>query len=382
MTFDDIVHTILLNRNPILKITIVTSILVFLILLFIYPITYKAPVTILPPSDQDQMGGLRGLISGGEFSSLLLGGGLTQSSSQLQIEILKSRTAAEHVVRKHNLMDYYDSKTFYNACNDLRDDLEIELSKEKIITLSVKVSTGFLPSFLADLDSTKKFSAKLSNSYVEALDKINSEKISYKAKRAREYIEEQLQITKEMLITAEEYLMEFQKENKTISLPEQLRAAIESSSQLKAELIKTEIEIGLLETNLREDSPALVSVRKKLSELKQEYDKFEIGTEDYLLAFEDVPELSKEFADLLREVKIQNEIYLLLQQQYYKEKIQENRDLPTIEVLDEAIPPLRASAPRLIYSTILSGIFTFLLVSLYFILRDRNLFPFKRKNKT
>jgi uncharacterized protein involved in exopolysaccharide biosynthesis len=381
MTLHDIIHTILLYRNPILKITIVTSIIIFLILLFIYPISYKAPVTILPPADQDQMSGLRGIVSGGGDVSSLLVGGLTQSSSQIHIEILKSRTAAKHVVSKHNLKEYYNAKTIYDACKDLQGNLDTELSKENIITLSVKVSTGFLPLFFADLDSTKNFAAKLSNSYVEALDKINTEKISYKARRTREYIEEQLEITELLLRTAEEKLMEFKQENKTISLPEQLKSAIESSAEIKAELIQTEIEIGLLEPNLRDDSPTLVALRKKLSELKQEYDKFEIGTEDYLIAFEDVPEISREFADLLREVKIQNEIYLLLQQQYYKEKIQENKDLPTIEVLDEAIPPLKASGPRKIFSTVLSGIFTFLLVSLYYILKDRKLFPFKKENK-
>ena len=340
-----------------------------------------APVTILPPAEQDQMGGLRGIVSGGGDVSSLLVGGLTQSSSQIHIEILKSRTAAEHVVRKYNLKEYYNAKSIYDACSKLQKDLDVELSKKKIISLSVKVSTGFLPLFFADIDSTKKFAANLSNSYVEALDNINTEKLSYKAKRTREYIEEQLVITASLLSTAEENLMEFNQENKTISLPEQLKSAIESSAELKAELIQTEIEIGLLEPNLRDDSPILVALRKKLSELKKEYDKFEIGTEDYLIAFEDVPELSKEFADLLREVKIQNEIYLLLQQQYYKEKIQENKDLPTIEVLDEAIPPLKASGPRTIFSTVLGGIFTFLLVSLYFILKDRKLLPFKRENK-
>ena len=381
MTFHDIIHTILLNRKPIIKITIITSFIVFLILLLAYPISYKAPVTILPPSEQDQMGGLRGLVSGGDISSSLLFVGMGQTSSQLHMEILNSRSAAEYVVKKHNLKEYYNAETIYDACNDLIGDLETELSKEKIITLTVKVSTGLFPLFSADLDSTKKFAAKLSNSYVEALDKINSEKISYKAKRAREYIEKQIQITREMLYTAEENMMEFQKENKTISLSEQLKTAIESSAEIKSELMKTEIEIGLVESNLREDSPAMVSLRKKLSELKKEYGKFEIGTEDYLLAFKDVPELSKKFANLLREVKIQNEIYLLLQQQYYKEKIQENRDLPTIEVLDEAIPPLKASGPRLIFSTGLSGIFTFLVISLYFVLRDKKILQFRRENR-
>ena len=380
MSLHDIVHTLLKNRDSIVKITILTAVIVFLFLLLIYPISYKAPVTILPPADQDQMGGFRGLVSGGTVPGLLLGD-LTQSSSQINIEILKSRTAARHVVSKHNLKEYYNAKTIDDACNQLRDDLEIELSKENIITLDVKVSTNFLPLFLTDLDSTKKFAAKLSNSYVEALDKINTQKMSYKAKRTREFIEKQLKVTEVLLDSAEKKLMEFKQKNKTIALSEQLNSAIESSANIKAELIRTEIEIGLLEPNSQEDNPALVSLRKKLSELRRQYNKFEIGTEDYLLAFEDVPELSKEFADLLREVKIQNEIYLLLQQQYFKEKIQENKDLPTIEVLDEAIPPLKASAPRLIFSTILCGIFTFLLSSLYFVLKERKVLPFKREHK-
>jgi uncharacterized protein involved in exopolysaccharide biosynthesis len=176
-------------------------------------------------------------------------------------------------------------------------------------------------------------------------------------------------------------LMEFQKLNKTISLPEQLQASIESSAKLKSEIIKTEIEIGLLQPNLREDNPSLLALRKKLSELRSEYEKFNVGTEDYLVAFNDVPELGLDLAKLVREVKIQNEVYLLLQQQYYKEKIQENRDLPTIEVLDEAIPPLKASAPRTIVSTFLSAIFIFLLLSLYFILKENKLILFKREIK-
>jgi uncharacterized protein involved in exopolysaccharide biosynthesis len=373
------INTVLIYRGIILKLTVISTLLVFLYLLLISPISYNAPVTILPPSDQNNMSGLSSLIGSGDFSSLLVGGSV-QGNSQLYIEILKSRTAAEYVVKKYNLTEYYNVENVYDACNRIRKALEIELSKEGIITLSVNVATGFIPMIFSNQDSTKQFSANLSNTYVDALDKINREKISYKAKRAREYIERQLQITMVMLDSAEYKLMEFQKLNKAISLPEQLQAAIESSAQIKAEIIKTEIEIGLLEPNLREDNQVIMSLKKKLSGLKNEYNKFEIGTEDYLIAFRDVPSLGMELAKLIREVKIQNEVYLLLQQQYYKEKIQENRDLPTIEILDEAIVPLKKSAPRIIYSTILSGVFIFLLISLYFILRDKNIVIF-RKNK-
>ena len=53
----------------------------------------------------------------------------------------------------------------------------------------------------------------------------------------------------------------------------------------------------------------------------------EMGNQDYLVAFKDVPEIGRELAQLVREVKVQNEVYMLLQQQYFKERIQENRDL-------------------------------------------------------
>ncbi len=68
-----------------------------------------------------------------------------------------------------------------------------------------------------------------------------------------------------------------------------------------------------------------------------------IDSDDYLIAFSDVPELGMQLSKLIRTVKIKNEVYLLLQQQYYKERIQENRDVPTIDILDEAIPPEKTS---------------------------------------
>jgi uncharacterized protein involved in exopolysaccharide biosynthesis len=354
--------------------------IIFFYLLVISPISYKAPVTILPPAEQDNMGGLGSLLSGGDFSALLPSS-FTQGNSQLFLEILKSRSAAEYVVKKHDLTNYYGTENVYEACIKLQNDLDLDLSKEGIITLSVNISTNYLPLIFSNKDSVRNFAALVSNSYVEALDIINREKISFKAKRAREYIENQLLLTKAQLDSAEHRLMEFQKNNKAISLPDQLKSAIEGSAQIKSEIIKTEIEIGLLEPNLKENNKTLVALRKKLSELKQEYDKYEVGTEDYLIAFQSVPELGMELAQLLREVKIQSEVYLLLQQQYYREKIQENRDLPTIEILDEAIPPLKATSPRIIYSSVVSGVFIFLLLSFYFVLKEKRLILFKDQSK-
>ena len=380
MTLHDIIHVLLINWKSIVKLTFGGTLVVFIYLLLISPITYDAPVTILPPAERDQFSGLGSLLAGGEVTDFL-SGKMAPGNSQLFMQILKSRTAAEYVVNKNNLKDYFGKETVDEAAKELQKQLNLDLSKEGIITLSVNVNTNMVPLIFSDKDSIKNLAARLSNSYVHALDKINREKVSYRAKRAREYIEQQIVQTKAELDTAETNLMEFQKTNKTISLPEQLTSAIESAAKLKAEMVNTEIEIGLLEPNLREDNKALLQLKSKLNELQKEYKKFDEHSDDYIVAFSNVPELGMELAKLLRAVKIQNEVYLLLQQQYYREKIQENRDVPTIDILDEAIPPRKQNSPRIIYSTFVSGIFILLLVFLSFIIKEKKISIFNiRKN--
>jgi uncharacterized protein involved in exopolysaccharide biosynthesis len=186
--------------------------------------------------------------------------------------------------------------------------------------------------------------------------------------------------TKTELDSAEMKLMEFQKENKTISLPEQLTSVIESAARLKAEMVRTEIEIALLEPNSRPDNKNLLELKKRLNQLQKEYEKFDIDSDDYLLAFSNVPELGMELAKLMRTIKIKNEVYILLQQQYYKEIIQENRDVPTIDILDEAIPPKRQLSPRLGYTTAVGSVFVLLIVSLFFVVKEKKISIFKKED--
>jgi tyrosine-protein kinase Etk/Wzc len=371
LNYHQILNTILFHKNVIIKITGLSIILIFLILLFVFPESYESTVTVLPPEKDSQMGGLSGLLGGNADISSVITGGLSNANSQLYIEILKSRSAGEYVVKKNNLMMYYNTENIIKAVNNLQKDLNIELTKEGIIKLNVNVSTSLFPFFTNEKEKIKKLSADISNTYVAALDSINRNKLTSKAKKAREYIEGQIIITKGLLDSVETRLMTFQKSNKTFSLPEQVKAAIDAAAKIKAEIATTEIELGMVQSNLKEDNRTLIALRSKLEQLREQYNKMEMGSQDYLISFKEVPQLGRELASLLREVKIQNEVYLLLQQQYYKEKIQENRDLPTVEVLDAAIPPQKSTGPRVIFSSILGGVFVFMLISLIIIYSEQ-----------
>ena len=379
MSYHDILNCIIFNRNSILKITGISIVIILLILIFIYPVSYKSTVTVLPPEKNNEMSGLSSLLSSQDFSNFLTTG-TGAANSQLYQQILKSRTASVYVVKKLGLENYFNTDNVYKAASKLEDHINVDVTKEGIIVLSSEISTPFFPIF-SNKDSVRALSAEISNSFVEGLDKINREKLSSKAKKARIYIEGQLQKTKIKLDSVENMLMVFQKSNKAVSLPEQVNAAIDAAAKLKAEIMKTEVELGLLEPNFREDNKSLLALKNKLENLKEQYSKMEMGSQDYLVAFKEIPELGKTLANLLREVKIQNEVYTMLQQQYYREKIQENRDLPTVEILDEAIPPLKAASPRIVFSTVIGGIFVFLFSSLIFVINDRKLYQAKNKKE-
>jgi uncharacterized protein involved in exopolysaccharide biosynthesis len=375
LSYHDILNIILFNRNSIIKITAISIVLILLILVFIYPVTYRSTVTILPPEKNNEMTSLGSLLNAQDFSGLLTTG-VSSANSQLYQQILESRTASVYVVDKLNLEKYFHTNNVYEAADQLEKKINVEVTKEGIIKLTSEISTSFFPIF-SNTDSARVLAAKISNAYAEGLDRINREKLSSKAKKARVYIEGQLLTTKTKLDSVENMLMAFQKSNKAVSLPEQVSASIDAAAKLKAEIMKTEVELGLLEPNLRADNKSLLALKNKLQNLNEQYSKMEMGSQDYLVAFKEVPELGKKLENLLREVKIQNEVYTMLQQEYYKEKIQENKDLPTVEILDEAIPPLKAASPRIVFSTVVGGVFVFLFASLIFVAGDRKFYLIK-----
>ncbi len=379
MNYHDILHIILANRRSVFRVTLFGTIFLFLILWLVYPLSYNASVTILPPDEKSNLSSVESLLGGQDFSDLLRSSSPT--NSQLYMEIIKSRSAAFYVIDKNNLMNYYGVNNEVKAAKKLDDNLNVDMSKEKIISLSVTVSTPLFPLFTGKISEMKNLSAKLSNCFVEALDSLNREKLNSKAKQNRIFIGQQLLLTKSKLDSVENELTLFEEKNKAISLPQQVSAAIDAAAGLRTEIVKSEIEIGSMENNLRENNKSLIALKEKLSQLKDQYSKMELDNQDYLLNFKNYPELGTKLADLLREVKIQNEVYAMLQQQYYREKIQENKDIPTVQVLDAAIPPLTASSPRLLFASAAGAVFIFVSMCLVILFQERSLFKFKNKTK-
>jgi tyrosine-protein kinase Etk/Wzc len=349
---------------------VIITVFVVAVISFLLPNSYTARTTILPP-DETNSAGLLSAFSNSPLSNMLLTE--TSTTSDLFVEILKSRSVLDgvlqdkYIVSKRStsadsltLLEIFDLESLEKARKKLFKNVSVTASAEGIVQIDVELHN---PQLAADV----------ANGFVSHLDEVNKNKTSSKAKNSRIYIENQLKLTEDKLTTASEKLATFQEKYKAVSLEEQTKAAIEEAGVIKGNIIAKEVEIGVAEQMMKQDNVIIIKLRKELEELQKQYNYLQYGNDESLenkkefyIPFADVPSVGLELANLLRDVKVQETVWQLLNQQFYQAKIQEARDTPTIQILDEAVPPEMRSKPKR-KLLILIGSFLALLFSMFFV---------------
>ena len=71
--------------------------------------------------------------------------------------------------------------------------------------------------------------------------------------------------------------------------------------------------------------------------------------------FSELPEIAAEYAELYGEVKMREALVEVLTQRLYEARLQESKDLPTVQVLDRAVPPIGKAAPRRTVTVLLAA---------------------------
>jgi len=332
----DYFQVLVKRRKMILGLVLGVMILTAIISL-ILPKTYRATTTLLPPEESQGLG-LETMLTKTPLPGLRIP--RASKTADVFVQILKSRTVAQGVIQNLDLMRVWGMDNFERAREKLADISSIFASEEGIVTIQVEARSPQL-------------AAAIANTYVQELDRVNKEKSSSRAKNARIYIEKQLERTEENLKRASEALAEFQQENKAVSLDEQMKVAIEKAGEIKGRIIAKRVELGVLLQTMKETNPQVRAIRSEIEELEKQYRQLQYGDgqplsdqNEFYIPFSKAPEVSRKLAELIREVKIQETVYELLNQQYYQAKIEEARDTPTVQVLDEAVPPERKYKPK------------------------------------
>ena len=333
--------------NIIVNICIIT--IVTVVLSLIMPKTFTALAVLMPPQST----------SGNTFQSdspnplIPLSGlfGNFKDESMNLISIVQSRTVMEKVITKFNLIEFYKVDNIEEALEELEDAAEFEIEEEGTIRISISVGTGWLH-FNEDEIVARRLCADITNTFVSELDELNKKLSVERASFHRKFIEERYLQNVKDLHAAEDKLKNFQETNDLVSINDQTAAVIESASIIKQKILLDQIQLEIYKDAFNPEHSKLEQLKKEIEEFKFKLNELQNGSinessgDKLFLAIDDIPDLGLTHLRLQRELEIQTELFKFLTMEYEEAKIEEAKDIPTVQVLDVAKVPERKSKPR------------------------------------
>jgi uncharacterized protein involved in exopolysaccharide biosynthesis len=262
--------------------------------------------------------------------------------------ILKSRSVADAVIKRLDLQAELKSKNADDARKKLEGLVKFQAGKEGLITIS------------ADAKDPVK-AARLANTFVEELQKKSVQLNLTKAGTERSFLEKRLTVVRQDLKAAEEAMKAFQEKYKTIKADSQAAVAIEGIARLKAELITKEVQLAALRNSMTDESTEVRTLLAGIAKLRAQLGLMSGAGESggVIPSVGNAPSIGIQYVRRLREFKTQEALFEQLTKQYELAKINEARDSSTLQVLDEAVAPLRKSKPKRALIVILTTVTAF-----------------------
>lgn len=343
----------------------------------IMPKTFSVTTTLLAPASDNDGFGLAGLIGAMPFSGLDLGG--LSGQTNMFMAILNSRTVMETIASRFNLMSVYKTDNMEETVRILREQVSTAINDDGTISISVSAQTGFFAYSEAGKKAARVLAPDMANAFVQELDRENKHLKTEKAHNNRLFVEKRYFQNIADLRSGEEALKTFQNKHKILALPEQTEQAIHAASELRALIISKEVQVEVLRNylsgshaELKRAEGELRALNEKLVEMKRGKPESTNSRHDsndvtLFIPLNQTPEIGLQYIRLLREVKLQQKIQEFLLPQYEQAKIQEAKDTPTVQILDEAVIPIRRTSPKRTLMVLFGG-FLSLIISACLIL--------------
>jgi uncharacterized protein involved in exopolysaccharide biosynthesis len=332
----DYLIVILKRKKLVISITLGAAIITAIIVFIMTPI-YMAETKILPPQTATSSTALAMLsqVPGAQGITESLG---LKTPSGLYVDMVKSRTVADRIIDRFNLMELYKAEYREDARKQLLEDvLKAEPDKDTdIITIDVE-------------DKDPKRAADMANAFVEELKNLTKGLAVTEASQRRLFFEEQLKDTKMALVKAEEEMQGFQEKTGALQVDAQTKAIIEGIAMLRAQIAAKEVQLKVMKTYATAQNPDFQRAEDELNGLKAELGKLEAkggSGHDPLIPTGSMPEVGTEYARKLRDLKFYEDLYELLTKQFEAAKLDEANEAAVIQIIDKAVPPEKKAKPK------------------------------------
>jgi len=344
---------ILWQRKKIIFISIFGSMLIAFIITSVMPKTYKASLTFIV--DEESSGfNITSIISDLPFDL----SGVGASKTDKYLALLSSRKIKDQLIEEFDLWNEYKVKYIEELYREIDQNVDVIDNTDNTITISCMFKR-----------SPEK-ALKITERYYELLYNFALELKKQKSRDYLEYLEKSLKDTYFNLGKYEDSLKIYQIENRIVKFDEQAQFSFQILSELEAQDILLKTEQNFLRQSVSTNNPDLIVVEKKLESIKNTKEKLYSSGEDYIIAFNKMPELGLKYFRLYRHVTIQQEILKYLIPIVQSARIDEKKETINIQIIDKPFLPQYKVKPKRLTYMIVTAIFVFFVEVFYFVLVD------------
>ena len=335
------------------------------------PNVYTAETKILIPGQQSNSSSLLGNLAGNAALGGLaasMGINLNQgiNNTQIMIGLLKSNTIIDSVVEKFILPEISEKK-------DKNEKISMESLRKSVLSSSeFEISEdGFL--LIKNTNVNKEKAQKIVEFFIQRLDEENRRLSISSTKVKRKFIEARIEENSTALKQAQENFIDFQKKTGIIAPDQEANALTGAISDLYKEIIEKESELEIHKKLSKVDDFKRSTLELELEAQRKQLNSLLYGTESSNRVITPkyfVPEKSRDYLDLKRELEIQEILYSTLLNQLEITRIEEKSDAPTIEIVDPPLVPEIKSGPSRGKKVIINCLATMFLTILISYIRE------------
>lgn len=314
------------------------------------PKWYLATSTLLLPEARSRAAVSSFLAAAAPGAAALFGN--AEDSYARYLAILGSRTVMAGAVDRFDLLDVYGIDVSATA----RDDALERLRRN--VQFTVDMELGFLAVNVWDRDPRR--AADMANYFVAELNRTNTRLGSENASSYRHFVERRYRETEAALDSARARLQRFQEAYGVIELDAQAAAFLELIASYRALAVQSEIEYQALVRDFGTDNPQVRSVRNRV-EAARRLEREIMAGDDVLLPVpvRELPEVARRYAEIVQETMVEARVLEFARPMLEQAIFEEEREAPAVQVLDEAIPPVKKAKPQrklIVISSTLSAV--------------------------
>jgi len=233
---------------------------------------------------------------------------------------------------KFNLVRYSKER----MVEELQKDLDIQEKGRKSGILQIALE-GKDPAL------TAKILDAIANTYLRQ----NAERKSVEAERTLQFLNKQLPQLKSTLDDAETNLNNYRAKSGKIDLTLETQAILDQSADIEKSIQGLQLEKTKLQQRFTSNHPSILGINKQIADLQSDKAKME-------KEIKSLPATEQQSVRLTRDVKVANELYLLLLNKAQELKVVKAGTVGNVRILDTAIVPTTPVKPKKAQTILLS----------------------------